>query len=322
MKAKGLWISDIFTDVHGNEHPITTFDFAPAKAAGIKFVVGEMANGLGRHNRNWDDMVQAAANVGLPIFGSIKFNIVDYYLKYNEAGFWDSDDFIAGDERKFQYLNAIRHKQMKGVILQFYEDISLKNGDQLQSDWVKKVVIRTLARLRKHSATTNRRLTSDRIWPMLSDKMVTGNVHLETALYGKELYNCAKNNAYHKSVRTYDYSEILNLQVTDKPELAFCKDWLFWYNAQSTVSDGKYTGFQVPHIILENGGEAVIGAVEFNGDNATFDAMFSVNDVPTPDPEPKPDDPPEPEKSTIQLISESVKRLADIHGTIADMLEK
>ena len=107
MKAKGLWIPDIFTDLHGNEYPITTFDFAPAKAAGIKFIVGEMANGLGQHNRNWANMVQAAYDAGLPIFGSIKFNIVDYYLTYHEAGFWDSDDFVSGDERAFQYQNAI-----------------------------------------------------------------------------------------------------------------------------------------------------------------------------------------------------------------------
>ena len=130
----------------------------------------------------------------------------------------------------------------------------------------------------------------------------------------------------HKIVRTDDYSEILNLQVTEKPELAFCMKWLFWHLAQSTVNGEKYAGFQTPHIRLE-GGEAVIGAVEFNGDDAAFDAVFGIaqeeptpEDTPTRDPDPTPD--PLPEPTTQQLISESVKRLADIHGTIADILDK
>ena len=64
---QGLWIPRIYTDKYGNEYPLCKFDLKPAFDQGVRFVIGEMANGPGKHNPNWPAIVQASYDAKIPV---------------------------------------------------------------------------------------------------------------------------------------------------------------------------------------------------------------------------------------------------------------
>jgi hypothetical protein len=312
----GLWLPALF-ERNNTQYRISEYNFKPAYDAGVRFVVGEMNESFTAHNQTWPDLVQAAYDAGIPVvIGVLKVDVPKYYNLYHEVGFWEDNTLLANDPVWWMYANAIRNKFMQGAILEFV-GTAMKNGEDLPENWFNRIYQLALARWSANSQVINKRLTADRIFPMISQDIINkkyqsvGDYNYQheplSVVYpgydGQILNSCAYSNMF---------SIFSSSTVGIKPELSYCNNWLFWQGADLFIDPP----FQYPS------GAALIKTCAFNGTLSKLYERFRP-DYAEPQPEePQPEELPveEPKYDPFQQMRDAIKSIQINLGSVLDAL--
>ena len=322
----GLYIPGVFKR-NNIEYRIAKFNFAPFVEQGGKFVVIEANESFTQHNAYFADAVQAAFDAGIKVVIA-KFDIFPprYYQEYNDPGAWEVNNYDLNDVCLKQIYNALRSgpaagqgKFIHGVILNFTTTAQASGADLVESWWMK-IMKRTLSRVRDHAPWVNRRLTAERVFPMIEQAII--DVKYKSVgeyMYQNEPFTVC-TPGYVQGIlsgRTYanmfSIFESSTINIDLKLRLSYAKDWAFWKGADLFID---------PNFTYENGDAGLVSTCAFNGDEQALYSMFRPTlVVPPVVPPVEPEDPPvvEPEPD---VIGEALEDIADGLSIMMDAIDR
>jgi len=307
---------------------ITAIGFDFSKIKNCHGVVIQVNEDMYTPNLQFGLAVAEADRVGIPCFAMMDIDLARLH-----------EDWSNGGQNYFKlWASLIEHKRLHGAFLRI-TNVTESNDSNLPPVNVSLLIAQLLDEWRTKSPTIRPALLGDDNIMLMADRKIVGNYkddpkeYVQTVLSGEEYL--APCDIYKDGSLTTGGIILLDDMAT-LDEVYNCIPLIGLDGDEHFKQDSLYAEQSWGHlwaedayltkaVLFPNNGMGVVGAMRYYGtlaDLETWTGMtVNVNTGVIVEPEPEPDPEPLPEATITQLISESVKRLAGICGTIADTLE-